>query len=408
MSRRIVLWVGMGTLILVCVAIAFLVRVNSSKGGPVPPSPSAPTPPTQVQQTALIAVRADTGLIADAVTFGTETDVENQERVAASWLSMQPGLVVDVNTDGQVTVAERGPGAPSDTGEIIGNQLGFNLGDVIVLDRLAFAALVDAVNGVTVNVETSIVAVDADGTSEVLVRKGNQKLYGPAAADYVTTLNRGESPSERMSRYDDVLRQVVVKLPGDIDKARSVLGSLGSSSRTSGSVESIAQVLVAMRTALLDSTVTTGVPAADAGQVSGPSLYTLDPAENEAVMTELFAASLLVPGRNGAVPRVRVYAAGITYDATVAAQQALDENGQALVWGGQVKAAKTSEILISSAKLRAVALETATALGLSASLIEIDPSASPGVQVTVRLAPDSTLITPSPTATSTVSATPTP
>ena len=44
-----------------------------------------------------------------------------------------------------------------------------------------------------------------------------------------------------MARFDDVWSQVLLKLPGNLDKVRSIVGSLGSLSRISLTPEQVSQ-----------------------------------------------------------------------------------------------------------------------------------------------------------------------
>lgn len=389
MSRRIVLYVGVGALVLVCLAIAILINRNGSAQPNPIPTPSPSVTKSDTQQTLLFAVRSDSGLIADCVGLGTRVQ---GTALSGSWLSMQPGLAVDVADVGQVTIADRGPGSPEDTGLIVGNQLGVDLDDVAILDRLAFAALVDAVNGVQVEVQQPIVVVMPDGKTKVLVRAGRRTLYGPSAADYVVTLLPGETQAQRMARFDEVLRQVIVKLPPTGDRTRDILASLGSSSRSSGSLSRTADTLLQMRTAILDDKVKVAATPAARQQLGPRTIYTLIPNQMLPIATDMFAPSLLVPGKNGVLPRIRVISSGVSFPTLVLAQDSLLEQELAFVWGGLSESQKESRVYIAAKRQRQLGLTVATALGLPSTAVAVDRKQTVGVQAAAYLARDTTLL----------------
>lgn len=339
MSRRLVVAFGALGLVIVCVAIAVLVR-SAPQGGPTPsPQPSTSTPPLQTSM--LTAVRDDAGLIAGAALMGSQ-----ENPVRGSWLSLQPGLSLDLNLQGEVTLAIEGPWDPTDSSASLGNQLDINVTGGFVMDRLAFAAMVDVVDGVTVDSPGPIVAISKTGQSVVVVKAGKRKIFGPAAAAYVTTLNAGEVPSARMARFDEVWRQVVLKLPGNSDRVRTIISSLGSSARGSMSPDAIATMLLTYQTAVADRTVQSATLPTTLSGTGLKAVYTMTPTAGIPLAHTLFADSVLVPGKNGALPRVRFYAAGIPDATVVQAKNALFRDGLSFVWGGQVQPAPTSSVFV--------------------------------------------------------------
>ena len=397
MSRRLVVGTGLLALALVSIAIAVLVRTMPAPTPDPSPTPS-PTQTTVAQQTLMIAVRDDEGDIADSVVIGTDSTVTPP---VASWLSMQPGLEMGVTNTAVLTLAGIGPDAPQDSALNVSNLLGFNVNGAMVLDRLAFAALVDGVGGVTVNPAYPIVALAPNGTSTVVVKAGERKIYGPTAAAYVITLNAGENQTARMDRFNEVFQQIIQKLPGNLDKVRSIIGSLGSSSRISLAPETIAEILLELQTAQNDQAVTNGIPQTTARGNSAAALYLVNPAENQPVMTKLFAQSILVPGQNGAYPRVRLMAAGITNDSVLRVQQEMLNDNLTMVWGGEIAPVKHSVIFIPDEASRPLVQQIVTTLGLTSPDVRINPKQTIGVQASIKLGRDTTMssatATPSPT-----------
>ncbi len=389
MSRRLVVILGIFALVVISVLVAVLVRTAPPTPDPTPtPTQTGANPATDEQSTMLFAIRNDVGDIAGAVVLGAAPVPADP---AGSWLSLQPGLAVDVNTTGTLTLADRGPAAPADTAVNVANQLGFAVDGAMIVDRLAFAALVDAVGGVTVDVASPILATNPAGEPEVLARPGNRKLFGPAAAAYVLALTPDEPQSARMARFDDVFGQIVVRLPGNVDRVRSIVGSLGALSRTSLPPEEIAETLLEVQTALTDRVVAFGVPPASSVGAGPVAVFTLEPAPNQLLVESLFAKSPLVPGRDGALPRVRVLASGVSFDTVVAAQEALAGQDLTMVWGGQAAARPQTRVYIPDESARPLGDEVAALLGVQASAVRVNPTRAAGAQGAVRLSSDSAL-----------------
>lgn len=390
MNRRLIVAVGILVLILVLVALAVRVRTTPTQPdvGPTP-SPTTTTASTPNQSTLVVAVRDESSLITDAVVHGAIAKPDALP--LGSWLSLQPGLAIAVNEKGSVSLSQRGPFSPVDVSAELSNELGFDVDGAFILDRLAFAALVDSVGGVTVNSPTPVVAVDADGATTVLVKGGKQKLFGPAAAQYVIALGPNEEQATRMARFDDVWTQVLLKLPGNVDRVRGIVVSLGSLSRLSLSPEDIAESLLDAQTSLTARTMTSGIPSTVKAGVGSTAIYTVLPAPTQQTVVDLFAPSVLVPGTGGAVPRVRVFAAGATFESIDDVSVAFTSEDLSLVWGGHTVPVAATEILIPDEAQRALGEKVAKTLGLPVSAIRVDATQAAGVQAAVKLAADVTV-----------------
>ncbi len=387
MSRRLVVAVGVLALVIVCVVIAVLVRTQPTATAPPSPSPTTTTKPTQ--STLLVAVRNDVGEMAAAIVMGTES-----APARGSWLSLQPGLDLDVSPEGKpTTLADEGPWAPADSARSVANELGSTVAGGFVMDRLAFAAMVDVVGGVTVNSATPIVKVSTDAAGErtttTVVKAGKRLIFGPAAAEYVITLSPGESAPDRMARFDQVWRQVLLKLPGNVDRVRSVIGSLGSSSRISLSPEDISSILLDYQTALADRSVKRATAPATGVGAGEAEVYTLLATDTQSVVKDLFEPSILVPGQNGALPRVRVIAAGVPGEVAAQTKLVLASAGYSFVWGGQGASTTSSRVFVSNAEsVKKVGEPIARSLGLPKSAIRVTPIEAAGVQATVYAGKD--------------------
>jgi len=402
-TRRTVVALGSLALVVVCILIAVLVRTRPAPSPGPEPSPSNST--TVTQTTIFTAVRDDADAIAAAMVLGTDSTP-----LTGSWLSLQPGLGVDVEASGTVTLADIGPRpVPASTG-LVSNQLGVAIQGGWVMDRLAFAAMVDAVGGVTLDLAEPIVRLNPDGTKTVLAKAGNRRVFGPAAAEYAIVLGPREPQTDRMARFDQVWGKVIRQLPGNVDRVRSIVGSLGSSSRISVSPDYIANSLLDYQTALAEKAATAAsLPVT--GQDTGPdAILTQDPQPAFSDVSDLFGPSLPVVGENGALPRIRMISEGISSASFVAAKEAVVNSGNTFVWGGQRPRSTTSRVfVVDRAAKDSLGVPLATALGLPKSAVLVSREQVVGVQATVLLGLDVLDGSASPsTSPETISATPKP
>ncbi|MGV1036117.1 MAG: hypothetical protein ACOYD0_03685 [Candidatus Nanopelagicales bacterium] len=403
MTRRTVVALGSLALVVVCILIAVLVRTRPAPSpGPEPlPSPST----TVTQKTIFTAVRDDTDAIAGAMVLGTDATP-----ATGSWLSLQPGLGVDVESTGTVTLAEVGPRPVPASTALVSNQLGVVVQGGWIMDRLALAAMVDAVGGVTLELTEPVVRLNPDGTKTVLAKPGTRRVFGPAAAEYAIALGPKEPQVDRMARFDEVWGKVIRQLPGNVDRVRSIVGSLGSSSRITVSPDYIANALLEYQTALAErATTTTSLPVS--GSDTGPeAIFTQNPQSAFAVVSDLFGPSLPVVGENGALPRIRMVSEGISSGSFVAAKEAVVNEGNTFVWGGQRPRSTKSRVFVANQAAReSLGVPLATALGLPKSAVQVSRDQVVGVQATVLLGLDVLDGTASPaTSPGTMSATPKP
>ena len=119
------------------------------------------------------------------------------------------------------------------------------------LDRLAFAGLIDAVDGVVVEVPRTITVGEADSGQSVVLSPGRQRLGGIVGAEYATVHVPGESERDALGRFRDVLTSVLARLPEDPERLRQILTSLGSLARTTTDVDTILAMLAGSHEAIL-------------------------------------------------------------------------------------------------------------------------------------------------------------
>lgn len=396
MSRRVVAGLGLICIVIVSILIALLVQSRPAPE-PSPTSTSSASPTVAVtEQGMLVAVRDDAGAIGDAIVI--RSDLEAGGAATASMLAIQPGLGLGFIPSGTATLAEFGPQPPQMTQALVGGQLGVSIPNGLIMDRLAFAALVDAVGGVVVDNPNPIYGRKSGGKRVLLFPAGQIRLYGPAAASYALHLGPKENQSDRMARFDQVWMRVVAGLPQDEQRMRSILTSLGSSARSSTAVGVMATILVNYQRAQAAQAVLAGSLPARATGVGPSAVFTPDPVATTAVSTRLFSGTLLTPGAEGVRPRIRLVDSGANNAALVRATDQLAKAGFDVVWGGDAAPTKASVVyLAASGTAQTVDAQIAAAVGIPASGARTDATLAAGVTATLEAATDLFSVTPSPT-----------
>ena len=106
--------------------------------------------------------------------------------------------------------------------------LGVRVDAAVAFNRLALAALVDAVGGVPISVRESVRVTDAAGRTIESVAIGDRTLPGVSAATYALALQPGEQQADRMRRFGEVMERVLAELPDYVESMRQLVLSLGS------------------------------------------------------------------------------------------------------------------------------------------------------------------------------------
>jgi anionic cell wall polymer biosynthesis LytR-Cps2A-Psr (LCP) family protein len=329
-SRRRLLVVSgsvLGLLALIGLVWTFSSRTTGD-ASPAPTGSASATGPTQ--PTLLFQIRdkenlgIDNALLSVGGPFGR-----------ANMITIPSTTIVDVATGGTLPFGQvaRLPD-PNSSADALSDAIGVNVNATLAMDTLAFSGLVDAVGGVTVDVDVDVVAKQADGTSLVLVPAGKaQLLQGPQAAAYATFLGAGEAEEARMARFTTVLHSVVEKLPQDATKIEAIFTSLGASSRATVPTPQVAAFFERLHYDVIgDDIVLRPLPVKpiDSG---GPSAYRIDADASAAMVQELLPAATRTPGPNSKV-RVLVQNGVGSPGLNAAARQLLVDAGFTYVNGG--------------------------------------------------------------------------
>jgi len=238
-ARRVII-VGVGALVIV-LGLG-LVSIVRSDGVPAPD----PSPAPQVEQTLLLQVLDGDGYAVANSVIG----VEPPQDEPLTTILVIPGSLLVPGGDDSVTLGLT-PQSPDTLAGLVALEqvLGLRVDAGLTLDRLAFAGLVDGVNGVWVELERPVLLpeIGDDGRLRVL-GPGWVKMDGVAAADYAVLRVPGESEAARMERFSAILRSVIAALPPTDDQLRQLVTSLGSLAQSTVPTEDLVPFLLSVRT----------------------------------------------------------------------------------------------------------------------------------------------------------------
>lgn len=232
--------VAVGALVIV-LGLGFVALVRS-EGLPTP----APTPTDlQVEETLFLQVLDADGYARGNVVIGIEPPATDPLTV---FLAVPASLLV-AQGDDSVTLGTTPQSADTLAGvTAIEDSLGLRVDAGLSLDRLAFAGLVDAVDGVWVELTRPILlpAIGEETRLRVL-GPGWVKLDGIAAADYAVLRIPGESETDRIDRFLGVLQDTIERMPRTNDQMRQLLTSLGSLAQSTVPTEELVPFLKSVR-----------------------------------------------------------------------------------------------------------------------------------------------------------------
>jgi hypothetical protein len=232
--------VAVGALVIV-LGLGFVALVRS-EGLPTP----APTPTDlQVEETLFLQVLDADGYARGNVVIGIEPPASDPLTV---FLAVPASLLV-AQGDDSVTLGATPQSADTLAGvTAIEDSLGLRVDAGLSLDRLAFAGLVDAVDGVWVELTRPILlpAIGEETRLRVL-GPGWVKMDGIAAADYAVLRIPGESETDRIDRFLGVLQDAIERMPRTNDQMRQLLTSLGSLAQSTVPTEELVPFLRSVR-----------------------------------------------------------------------------------------------------------------------------------------------------------------
>ena len=231
--RRQVRLVGVLLAVLALLAAGFAVYL--ARDAPAPPAASVDT--TRSQRTLLLQVQAVNGTgVANALLAH-----DPRARSGAAVL-VPPQVLVTVPGTGPLPLGQalsRVP--PQGSRDALSDLMGVTVDDGWVLDQPALTSLVDALGGISADVDVPVV----QGQSVVLSR-GRQQLDGAGAVTLLTFLAPGEQEQARLARVQQVLDGLLQALPPTAPELTTVLRRLGDRSVASAPLPQLAGFLVGL------------------------------------------------------------------------------------------------------------------------------------------------------------------
>jgi hypothetical protein len=244
---------------------------------------------------------------------------------------------------------------------------------------------VDAVGGVKVTLAQPLVVVDKFGKVTTTIEAGTKVLNGPEAAVYSMYLAPGEPEAARIGRFQQTWGQVVASLPAEPERIRAIFGSLGALARSTQPVAVLADFFAAAGDARRAGAWRESVLPTTAAAMGPVSVEWIAPGQALLQSAILFPAA--VPPIAEPPLRVRVYQAGALPPDLERARSAVTGNGGVFVWSGAVPVQPESTMVVSAQELVAETADLARALGIPPARVAVNPLATPGAPVSVRIAP---------------------
>lgn len=354
MHKRAVAAVALlGVVILATVSI--LVAQQSKYRDPQPTvSPTA----TPEGQTLLVQVRGSSLLALGSVLMGVDGE---QTRLDQLW--WLPEWWIDQVGAQEVSAADLGRKPVPFVMTAVQNQTQVPIDGAWVMDRLAFAGLVDAVGGVRLDLPSRTAYLNDQGVPEIL-EAGPQTMAGAKAADFVLDASL-RNEGIRLRRFQSVWDQILRRFPTDQEKARTLVVSMGALSKTTMTTDQLADYLStakALRVAGAYAQRTVPLTSDNFVRVNPPqgvqAAYALDTLRMQRRMTGMFAGNEPLDQ-----PVARVYAAAIRSEDLETMRDQLSTRGWASAWGGRTTQMVSGAIVtpqISDAQ--ALGLQTATGM----------------------------------------------
>lgn len=260
-------------------------------------------PKQRTQRTLLLQVTGSGGAARAAALLAYDPEPQR-----ASLVLVPPHTLIDVAGLGNVVVANAVRlGGPEVAREAVSDLLGVTVDHDWTLTSAGFAALVDRVGGVVVDVDVDVVVTPARGTPRILVRAGpQQRLDGATALEFATYVAKGQDEISFQVRLQTVLDAILAALPADRVTAAATLGALGPASTLSWKADELASFLLGIRGAQTGDRYdpqVLPVTSIDTGGASATYSIKVDEV-NTLVRTQL--ADSIPPGRDDGTNRVLV------------------------------------------------------------------------------------------------------
>lgn len=333
------------------------------------------------QRTLLLLIRDKDSLVTNAVLLAT-----SDARHPASAVLIPPSLLVPIPS--WTSLAETA--ASPDTllsRNAVSMLLGVRVDASMILDRLALAAIVDAIGGVPAEVDRPVTVLES-GKVVVNVPAGARVLNGVTASDYAMALPAGRAETDRMTRFTSVLRAILRDLPQQPEELRQLVLSLGSLAKSTQTNEQIVAILADLGRDSVAGDI--GYRDLPVTAVRGDGVVQVDQSRARALILDSLSDAVLQPGESSGV-RVVLATAGATPGQVALALGRMEAEGMTVIESGPAPIQlPTTAVMVQDASpvARAMGLDVASALGLPAAAVRIDGGVRPAPDVVVWLGRD--------------------
>ncbi|MBY8877662.1 LCP family protein [Actinacidiphila acidipaludis] len=297
---------------------------------------------------------SDTALLVDNTTKGRGTTV------------LIPNSLQLTGDDGSGTTLDKsvadGVGPTRDS---LNALLGTDIKGSWRLDSPYLELLVDSLGDVFVDTNATVKGTGKD-SGRTLVQQGKQtELTGQAAVAYATYKGPGESQTDQLSRFGQVMQAVLKKMPSDAADATKTIQGLAQildpslSDRELGA--SLAGLAELAKTGAYDTAM---LPVQKDGSLSSQA--------TESVVKDVLGGTVKESSGSSAQPRVLIRDATGTSKSAPLAQAAIVNGGTyAYVPGGKASSSQAaSQVLYADPARLAAAKDVASTLGLPAGAVK--------------------------------------
>lgn len=261
-----------------------------------------------------------------------------------------------------------------------------------VLTTAQLTKLVDALGGVTVDVDSDIIQQRSDGSRVLVLSRGSQHLTGSQAAFYATYLHPGEDALANLVRLQNVLDGIETALPRSPSAVARIIQSLGAGAASTIGADKLAAVLVGLAAdARQNNVLPTSLPVIKIDSGGTQPSYRVDTAQVASFVKANLSASLLPAAktpRKSVLVQNGVGTPGLAVsacDKLVKAGFAFAGSGNAQTFGQKKSAVIVFDHSVASAELGD---SVARALGLSVNDVAVQDLTQNVADVVVILGED--------------------
>jgi hypothetical protein len=340
------------------VILATLAIIVSQQESPSPQPTTSPTEARPDGQTLLVQVRDPALLALGSVLMGV-----NGEQTELDQLWWSPEWWIDQVGPQEVSAADLGRKEVTFVRTAVQNQAQVPVDGAWVMDRLAFAGLVDAVGGVRLDVTARTAYLNDQGLPEIL-EPGVQTLAGQQAADYLLDSSL-RNERMRLDRFKALWDQILRRFPAEQEKARTLVVSLGALSKPTMNTDELADYLASAKELLITGNHaerTVPLTTDNFVRVQPPQgvrvAYALDPVRMRARMEGFFEGYAPLD-----LPVARINAAAIRSQQLETMREQLTSRGWASAWGGRTSQMTSSTVAVPGiSQAQELGLEQATGM----------------------------------------------